>query len=76
MVKHTLIYEKCRGCGKCVDECGLELWELVDTEDGKKKARVVEEAAEICHCCLACRDACPDRAAAYAGRRWEPAGSW
>jgi formate hydrogenlyase subunit 6/NADH:ubiquinone oxidoreductase subunit I len=40
----------------------LELWVLVDTDDGKKKAQVTEEAADICHCCLSCQDACPEDA--------------
>ena len=62
MVKHILDEDKCRGCGRCLDECGLELWELVEVEGGKKKAYVVEEAAEICHHCLACSDACPEDA--------------
>ncbi len=62
MVKHIVDEKKCRGCGKCVEECSLELWVLVDVEDGKKKARVTEEAAEMCHCCLCCQDACPEEA--------------
>ena len=62
MVRHIVALEKCRGCGKCVEECGLELWELVETDDGKKKACVIEEARDICHMCLACHDACPEQA--------------
>jgi 2-oxoglutarate ferredoxin oxidoreductase subunit delta len=62
MVKHILDEGKCRGCGKCVDICSLELWEIEDTPDGKKIAMVIEEASEICHTCMACRDACPEEA--------------
>ncbi len=62
MVKHVVDMEKCRGCGECVEMCGLELWELVEVEGGKKKARAVDEAKEICHMCQACRDACPEDA--------------
>jgi NAD-dependent dihydropyrimidine dehydrogenase PreA subunit len=42
--------------------CGLELWTLVDTDNGKKRAQVIEEAKDMCHMCLACRDACPEEA--------------
>ena len=62
MVKHIVAVEKCRGCGKCVDICSLELWELVDGEGGRKLARVIDEAGDICHACLCCRDACPEDA--------------
>jgi NAD-dependent dihydropyrimidine dehydrogenase PreA subunit len=63
MVIHIVDPEKCKGCGKCVEACGLELWMLVEIEGGKKKrAHVVEEAPEICHCCLCCQDACPEGA--------------
>ncbi len=44
MVQHILDEGKCRGCGKCVDVCSLELWELEDTPDGKKIAVIDEEA--------------------------------
>jgi len=62
MVAHIVDAEKCRGCGKCVEICGLELWVLVEEEGGKKRAQAIEEAAEICHCCLSCQDACPEGA--------------
>jgi 2-oxoglutarate ferredoxin oxidoreductase subunit delta len=62
MVKHIVDIEKCRGCGKCIEECGLELWELVDSEEGNKIAQTIAEAKDICHMCLACRDACPEDA--------------
>lgn len=62
MVKHVVDMEKCRGCGECVDMCGLELWELFEDEAGKQKARATEEAKEVCHKCAACIDACPEDA--------------
>jgi len=62
MVKHSVDPLKCRGCGKCLEQCGLELWVLIDTDNGKKQAQVIEEAKDICHMCLACRDACPEDA--------------
>jgi len=62
MVRHIVAIEKCRGCGKCVEACGLELWELAETDDGTKKAFAIEEAGEVCHMCLVCRDTCPEGA--------------
>jgi len=62
MVQHILDIQKCRGCGKCIEQCGLLLWELVDCEGGKKRAQVIAEAAEICNCCRCCQDACPEKA--------------
>ncbi len=62
VVKHVINEGKCRGCGKCVEECSLELWILVDVEDGKKIATTIADAAEMCHCCLCCQDACPEKA--------------
>ena len=62
MVMHILDIEKCRGCGKCIENCGMELWELIDWEDGTKKARAVGEAADICNGCKCCQDACPEEA--------------
>lgn len=62
MVIHTVDSEKCRGCGKCVEICSLELWELVDAGDNKKRAQVIAEAKDVCHMCLACHDVCPEQA--------------
>ena len=63
MVKHIVDPEKCRGCGKCVENCSLELWVLVDREGGKDKiAQVTEEAPLICHTCGMCSEGCPEKA--------------
>jgi len=62
MVRHIVDLARCRGCGKCIESCGLELWELYDTDGGKQKARPVPEAAEVCNCCTCCREACPEEA--------------
>ena len=62
MVKHIVDSAKCRGCGKCIEQCGLELWILVDVGAGKKRAQVIDEAKDICHMCLSCHDACPEQA--------------
>lgn len=47
--------EKCNGDGKCVEECPVTVFELVD---GKSKATRVDDCTE---CCL-CVDACPTKA--------------
>jgi 2-oxoglutarate ferredoxin oxidoreductase subunit delta len=63
MVKHIVDQEKCRGCGDCVDNCSLELWVLVDRENGKGKiAKVTEEAVIVCHTCGMCSEGCPEKA--------------
>jgi len=63
MVKHIVDAEKCVGCGKCVENCSLELWVLVDREGSKKKlAQVTEEAAIVCHTCGMCSEGCPEKA--------------
>ena len=67
MVTHRVALEQCRGCGKCVDICSLELWELAEAGEGKKKAQVIYGAGIICHTCLACRDACPEDAITISG---------
>lgn len=63
MVKHIVDPEKCVGCGKCVENCSLELWVLVDRPVGKKKlGQVIEEAAVVCHTCGMCSEGCPEKA--------------
>jgi len=62
MVKHRVDTEKCRGCGKCVEMCGLELWILVIDAESKKYAQAIDEAVDVCHRCLACQDVCPEGA--------------
>ncbi len=62
MVKHYVDPNKCRGCGKCIEQCGLELWVLIDIGKGKKQASVIDEAKYICHMCMSCCEACPEEA--------------
>ena len=64
MVRHAVDMEKCKGCGKCVDFCSLEMFELYEAEKGKMKARAVEEAKDVCNMCLTCQDVCPEKAIA------------
>jgi len=62
MVIHNVDPLKCKGCGKCIESCGLELWELVDIDNRKKRARVIPGAGEICHTCRSCESRCPEGA--------------
>jgi NAD-dependent dihydropyrimidine dehydrogenase PreA subunit len=48
-------HDKCTGCGKCVDTCPVNVYEL---ENGKSVANNVSECVECC----ACIDACPSGA--------------
>jgi NAD-dependent dihydropyrimidine dehydrogenase PreA subunit len=48
-------YEKCKGHGKCVDECPSEVFDVVD---GKAIAPGVDDCIDCC----ACVEACPENA--------------
>ena len=48
-------FDKCNGCGECVEVCPAEVYEL---EDEKAHANNVEECTECC----ACVEACPEDA--------------
>ncbi len=62
MIEHQVDQEKCDGCGKCVEICNLELWEIVQLDSGKTIARTVEKANTSCHFCFFCKDICPHNA--------------
>jgi len=49
----------CVGCGLCVEMCPYGAPELVQTEKGGTKARVIEA---LCHGCGTCVAACPQKA--------------
>ncbi|OYT59029.1 4Fe-4S ferredoxin [Thermoplasmatales archaeon ex4484_30] len=48
-------HDKCDGCGKCVEECPVDVYEV---QNGKSFATKIDECIE---CCI-CVDACPNGA--------------
>ena len=62
MREHQVDSVKCDGCGKCVDICNLDLWELVQDKGGATLAHTVNGATRACHFCFFCKDICPHNA--------------
>ena len=59
MVTVKVDFEKCTGCGACVDVCPVEVFEMVDV-GGEQKSSPVNENA--CIVCRACEVSCPEEA--------------
>jgi len=49
----------CEGAGVCVEVCPMNVYDMVNTKEGKKAEPV---RAEDCILCLACVNACPTQA--------------
>jgi len=49
-------WDSCEGCGDCIEACPSGVFELIDTEAGKKSDPVNEDQ---CIACLACETICP-----------------
>ena len=62
MIEHVIDQKRCDGCGKCLEICNLELWEIAELEGGRKVARTINEATVACHFCFFCKDICPRNA--------------
>ena len=62
MVKVEVDYEKCTGCGTCIDTCPVEVFELRELPEygGESKSVVVNN--DECLACLACEAECPELA--------------
>ena len=60
-------YEKCKGCGKCVDYCKLGVFG-VEKKDGKKKY-VVRNPNNCVVFCMGCDDICPSGAIEHQSRK-------
>ena len=53
-------WTKCTGAGVCNQICPMNVYDMVDTEGGKKKAKPTRSAD--CIICLACVNGCPQNA--------------
>ncbi len=47
----TIDYNLCTGVGECVDNCPVEVYELID---GKAVATNIDECTECCTCVVSC----------------------
>ena len=57
-LKIEIDYDKCKGSGKCVEECPSEVFEIVD---GKATCPGVDDCIECC----ACVEFCPENAISH-----------
>ena len=63
----TINYEKCVGCGKCVEYCTLGVYLYEET--GREKLPVVVNPKNCVVLCNGCQDICPSRAIAHPSRK-------
>jgi NAD-dependent dihydropyrimidine dehydrogenase PreA subunit len=59
MVKVNVDIEQCTGCGTCVDNCPVDVFELVNVSDEQKASVVNEDECIICEVCVT---TCPEEA--------------
>jgi NAD-dependent dihydropyrimidine dehydrogenase PreA subunit len=50
---------KCNGCGTCVDNCPVSVFELQDLADYPTSKKSVPVKAEDCILCMTCVSSCP-----------------
>ena len=46
-------YEKCTGCGNCVDQCPSDVYELINE---KSACIAIDDCVECCACVDACQE--------------------
>lgn len=63
----TIDYEKCVGCGKCVEYCTLGVYFY--EENGGEKRPVVVNPNNCVVLCKGCQDICPSNAIAHPSRK-------
>jgi len=63
----TIDYEKCIGCGKCVDYCKLGVYEFEESEG--KKMSVVKNPHNCVVFCTGCEEQCPASAITHPSKK-------
>jgi electron transfer flavoprotein alpha subunit len=58
----------CKGCGKCVKECGFGALKMVEAPGANKVGKIAEVDPSACRACSACVKSCPFKAIAEAKR--------
>ena len=59
MPKVNVDWNKCNGCGTCVDNCPALVFELQDLPDYPDSKKSVPVRAEDCILCMNCMTSCP-----------------
>ncbi|MBN1357557.1 ferredoxin family protein [Candidatus Bathyarchaeota archaeon] len=52
-------WTKCNGCGTCVDNCPVVVFELQDLQHYPDSKKSVPVRAEDCILCISCVNSCP-----------------
>jgi NAD-dependent dihydropyrimidine dehydrogenase PreA subunit len=52
-------WNKCNGCGTCVDSCPASVFELQDLKDYPDSKKSIPVKAEDCILCMTCVTLCP-----------------
>ncbi len=63
----TINYDKCIGCGKCIDYCKLGTYEF-EEKDGKKRT-VVKNPYNCVVLCTGCDSVCPAGAISHPSKK-------
>ena len=61
-VKIEIDYDKCVGCGTCVEECPVQMYTLEEKGKGIKKTKIVKNPETDCELCRMCEMLCPSQA--------------
>jgi NAD-dependent dihydropyrimidine dehydrogenase PreA subunit len=59
MSKVKVDWTKCTGCGTCVDNCPVLVFELQDLGDYPDSKKAVPVRADDCIDCMTCTSLCP-----------------
>jgi NAD-dependent dihydropyrimidine dehydrogenase PreA subunit len=59
MPKVNVDWTKCNGCGTCIDNCPVSVFELQDLSDYSDTKKSVPVRADDCILCMTCMTLCP-----------------